>query len=165
MKIAKHTVATVSYTLRVDGTIVEESAKDKPLTFLAGVGSMIPGFEGQLMGKKKGDAYDITIDPADGYGEIDEEAIVDLSIDIFKEDGQIRSDLLKIGKVIQMQDHQGRPLDGTIKEIGDEKVKMDFNHKLAGKTLHFMGEILNVREATSEEINHGHVHGPEGHHH
>ena len=165
MEIAKHTVATVTYSLRVDGELVEETGKEKPLTFLAGVGMMIPGFEGQLMGKKIGDNYDIKVSPGDGYGDIDENAIVSLSIDIFKVNGEVQKEMLQVGKTVPMQDQQGNPLQGTIVSVDDENVKMDFNHQLAGKTLHFTGEIMNVREATKEEIDHGHVHGPGGHHH
>lgn len=165
MKIEKHTVASVTYTLRVDGQLVEETGTDNPLTFLAGVGMMIPGYENQLMGKKEGDAYDITVNPEEGYGEVDPKAIVDLNKDIFKVEGEIREDLLQEGKTVPMQDQNGNPLEGTIKSISDETVTMDFNHRLAGKTLHFTGEILNVRKATDEEISHGHVHGPGGHHH
>jgi len=165
MEIAKHTVATVTYSLRIDGELVEETGKEKPLTFLAGVGMMIPGFENQLIGKKQGDAYNITVPPAEGYGEVEPKAIVDLSKDIFKTDDGLRQDLLQIGNVVQMQDQQGNPLDGVVLEVGDDTVKMDFNHRLAGKTLSFSGEVLGVREATSDEIEHGHVHGPDGHQH
>ena len=165
MEIAKHTVATVTYTLRVDGELIEETGTEKPLTFLAGVGMMIPGFEGQLMGKKQGDNYDITVSPVEGYGEIDENAVVDLSLDIFKVDGQVKSEMLQIGKTVPMQDQNGNPLQGTIVSVDDQNVTMDFNHQLAGKTLHFIGEIMDVREATKEEIDHGHAHGPGGHHH
>ena len=165
MKIDKNTVATVTYSLRIEGELIEETNKEKPLTFLAGVGMMIPGFENQLIGKKAGDAYDITVQPAEGYGEIEPKAIIDLKKDIFVSDGKLREDLLQIGNVIHMQDQQGNPLDGLVLEIGNETVKMDFNHRLAGKTLSFSGEILEVREATEDEIAHGHVHGPGGHHH
>jgi FKBP-type peptidyl-prolyl cis-trans isomerase SlyD len=165
MKIAKNTVASLTYTLTVDGNLVEQTNNENPLTFLVGVGSMIPGFERELMGKEPGETYDMTLAPQDAYGDKDPEAIVDLSKDIFKVDGKVQDDLLVEGKVIPMQDQNGRPLQGTIMDIGNETVKMDFNHQLAGKTLHFKGEILEVREATKDEISHGHVHGPGGHQH
>ena len=165
MEIAKHTVTSLTYALRIDGELIEKNDNDNPLTFLAGVGMMIPGFERQLMGKKPGDNYDIMIQPEEGYGEVDPEAIIDLSKDVFKVNGQLQEDLLYEGNVIPLQDQEGHPLHGTVVEIGEDKVKMDFNHKLAGKTLHFIGEILEVRQATPDEINHGHVHGPGGHHH
>ncbi len=165
MKIEKNTVTSLTYALEVEGELLEETDKNRPLTFLVGKGSMIPGFERQLMGKATGDEYDITIDPEEGYGEIDPSAIVDLSKEIFKVDGKWRDDLMQEGKSVPMQDQNGHPLEGLILEIGDDTVKMDFNHQLAGKTLHFTGEILEVRKASPEEIEHGHVHGPDGHHH
>jgi FKBP-type peptidyl-prolyl cis-trans isomerase SlyD len=165
MEIAKHTVASLTYSLEVDGELIEKTEQNNPLVFLVGVGSMIPGFERQLLGKQKGDTYKITIEPEEGYGESDPSAIVDLSKDIFKIEGVLQEDMLVEGKVIPMQDQNGNPLQGVIMEVNDDSVKMDFNHRLAGKTLDFTGEILDVRAATTDEISHGHVHGPGGHHH
>lgn len=165
MKIDKHTVASVTYALEVDGDLVEKTDQSNPLTFLVGVGMMIPGFEQQLLGKSPGDRYDITVAPEEGYGEPDPQAIVDLPKDVFKIDGELQEDMLVEGNIIPMQDQNGQPLQGVIVEVGDDTVKLDFNHMLAGKTLHFTGEVVDVREATQEEISHGHVHGPGGHHH
>lgn len=165
MKIDKNTVASVTYALEVEGELVEKTDKSNPLTFLVGVGMMIPGFEQQLVGKQPGDNYDITVQPEDAYGESDPQAIVDLPKDVFKVDGELQDDLLVEGNVIPLQDQNGSPLQAVVLEVGEDTVKMDFNHMLAGKTLHFKGEIVDVREATAEEINHGHVHGPDGHHH
>jgi FKBP-type peptidyl-prolyl cis-trans isomerase SlyD len=165
MKIDKHTVATVTYTLRVNGELVEQTGKDNPLTFLVGVGMMIPGFENQLIGKEPGDQYDITVTPEEGYGEKDPEAIIDLPKDIFKVEGQLQEDMLVEGNIIPLQDQNGHPLQGIVLEVKEDSVKMDLNHRLAGQTLHFTGEVLEVRPATQEEISHGHVHGPGGHHH
>lgn len=165
MKIDKNTVVTVTYTLKVDGELVEETNQENPLTFLAGVGMMIPGFENQLLGKEPGDSYDITVEPAEGYGDTDPEAIIDLPKDIFKVDGQLQEDMLVVGNIIPLQDQNGHPLQGVVLEIGDDTVKMDLNHRLSGKTLHFTGKVLEVRAATQDEISHGHVHGPGGHHH
>ncbi len=165
MKIEKHTVVTVTYSLEVDGEFVEKTDKENPLTFLAGVGMMIPGFEQQLVGKETGDAYDITVLPEDGYGTTDPEAIIDLPKDVFKVDGQVQDDMLVEGNVVPLQDQNGTPFQGVILEVGEDTVKVDMNHQLAGKTLHFKGEVLEVRKATKEELDHGHVHGPGGHHH
>jgi FKBP-type peptidyl-prolyl cis-trans isomerase SlyD len=165
MKIDKHTVASVTYSLDVDGEHVETTDKSNPLTFLVGVGSMIPGFEQQLVGKETGDKYDITVTPEEGYGAPNPEAIVDLPKDVFKIDGELQEDMLVEGNIIPLQDQQGNPMQGVVLEVGGDTVKMDLNHQLAGKTLHFSGEVLEVREATKEEIAHGHVHGPDGHHH
>lgn len=165
MKIAKHTVASLTYSLRVDGEFVEETTKENPLVFLAGVGAMIPGFEKQLMGKQKGDNYNFEVSPEEGYGEIDKEAIIDVSKEIFKVDGVLQEELLQVGREIPLQDQNGRPLRGIVLDVAQNTVKLDFNHRLAGKTLNFSGEIVDVREASEDEISHGHVHGPGGHHH
>lgn len=165
MKIDKHTVASVTYTLSIEGQEIEQAGKDNPLTFLVGVGSMIPGFENQLLGKNPGDNYDITVKPEEGYGEVNQDAIAYLPIDVFKVDGELQEDMLVPGMVIPLQDQDGNPMEATVVEVEEERVKMDFNHMLAGKTLNFTGEVLEVREASAEEIDHGHVHGPEGHQH
>jgi FKBP-type peptidyl-prolyl cis-trans isomerase SlyD len=165
MEIAANTVASVTYALEVQGELIEQTDRSKPLTFLVGQGSMIPGFENQLLGKKAGDNYNITVEPSEGYGEKDPKAVVDLPKDTFVVDGQLQSDMLQEGKVIPMQDNQGNSLQGTILEVGDDTVKMDFNHMLAGKTLNFSGEIIEVRKATEDELSHGHAHGPGGHQH
>ncbi len=165
MKIEKHTVAAVTYSLEVEGNLVEKTDAQNPLTFLVGVGQMIPGFENQLLGKDQGESYEITVAPADGYGEIDPSAIVELSQDIFKKDGVVDLNIMQVGNVVPMQDQNGNQFHGTIQEIKATTVTVDFNHQMAGKTLNFKGEILEVREATPEEIEHGHVHGPGGHHH
>lgn len=165
MKIDKHTVPSLTYKLVVDGELVEETDKNNPLVFLAGVGTMIPGFERQLMGLKEGDSYSFDIDPAEGYGELNPEAVVEIPKDVFKVEGEVQNDILVVGNKVPMQDNQGRPLQGTVVEVADESVKMDFNHELAGKKLNFSGEVIEVREASQEEIDHGHVHGPNGHQH
>ena len=165
MKIEKHTVATVTYSLEVDGEFVEKADNENPLTFLAGVGMMIPGFEQQLAGKEAGDTYDITVAPEDAYGTTDPEAIIDLPKSVFAIDGEIQEDMLVEGNVVPLQDQNGTPFQGVILEVGEDTVKVDMNHQLAGKTLHFKGEVLEVRQATKDEISHGHVHGAGGHHH
>lgn len=165
MKITKNTVPSVSYTLVVDGEVVDMAEKDKPLSFIHGIGMMVPGFETNLEGLTAGTKYDFKLTPEEAYGEYNEEALVDLPISTFMVDGKVNKEMLKVGQVVPMQDQNGNPLNGTVVEISDESVKMDFNHMLAGKELNFTGEILEVREATQPELDHGHVHGPEGHEH
>ena len=164
MKITKHTVPSVTYSLRIDNELIEETSKENPLVFVVGTGGMIPGFERQLEGLEAGQNYEFLVNPAEGYGEIDPQAVVDIPKDIFTTQGK-ESENLVVGNTIPIQDHQGHPLNGVVLEIGDDTVKMDFNHELAGKALNFSGQVLDVREATEEEISHGHVRGPEGHHH
>ncbi len=163
MKIAKNTVPSVSYVLTVDGEVVDEAKKETPLSFIFGVGGMIPGFEKNLDGLETGDSYEFTLSPDEAYGEYNQNAVVDLPLSTFSVDGKIQEELLVVGKVIPMQDQNGNPLNGTVVGVGKETVKMDFNHMLAGKSLHFEGKVIDVREASPEELEHGHVHGPEGH--
>ncbi len=165
MKIDKHTVPSLTYKLVVDGELVEETDSNNPLVFLAGVGTMIPGFERQLMGLQAGDSYSFDIEPVEGYGELNPEAVVEIPKDVFKVEGEVQNDILVVGNKVPMQDNQGRPLQGTVVEVADETVKMDFNHELAGKKLNFTGEVIEVRVASEEELEHGHVHGPGGHQH
>ena len=165
MKIVKHTVPSVAYTLVVDGEVVDMAEKDKPLSFIHGIGMMVPGFESNLEGLTSGTKYDFKLTPEDAYGAYNEEAVVDLPISTFMVDGKVNEKMLNVGQVVPMQDQNGSPLNGTIMEINEEAVKMDFNHMLAGKELNFTGEIIDVREATKEEIEHGHIHGPGGHQH
>lgn len=164
MKIAKHTVPSVTYTLVVDGEVVDMAEKEKPLSFIHGIGMMVPGFETNLEGLTEGSKYEFTLSPDEAYGPYNKEAVVDLPMSTFMVEGKVNKDLLNIGQVVPMQDQNGNPLNGTVKEVSDDAVKMDFNHMLAGKELNFTGEILEVREATKAEIEHGHVHGPNDSH-
>ncbi len=165
MKITKHTVPSVTYTLKVEGEIVDAAEKDKPLSFIQGIGMMVPGFEKNLEGLASGDNYKFTLQPEEAYGPYDNDAVVDLPISVFTVDGEVKHEMLNVGQVVPMQDQNGNPLSGTILEVSESAVKMDFNHMLAGKELNFTGEILDVRDATQDELEHGHIHGPGGHQH
>jgi FKBP-type peptidyl-prolyl cis-trans isomerase SlyD len=165
MKIEKHTVPSVTYTLVVDGEVVDMAENDKPLSFIHGIGMMVPGFESNLEGLTAGSKYEFTLSPEEGYGPYNEEAVVDLPVSTFMVDGKVNEEMLNIGQVVPMQDQNGNPLNGTIMEKSEESVKMDFNHMLAGKELNFTGEIMEVRQATQPEIDHGHVHEPGAHGH
>ncbi|HOI86358.1 MAG TPA: peptidylprolyl isomerase [Lentimicrobium sp.] len=168
MIISKNKVVSLSYELKLDnaaGETVDKADASQPLVFLYGAGNLLPKFESNIADLKVNDNFEFTLDSEDGYGPVIGEAVVELPIDIFMVDGKIDPEMVQVGNVVPMQDNEGRPLDGLIVEVTDEKVKMDFNHPMAGKTLHFSGTILEVREATTEEISHGHVHGPQGHQH
>ena len=163
MQIANNKVVTVTYRLQAnlpaeEKRHIETADASQPLKFLYGVGMMIPGFERGLEGKGVGDAFDFTIQATDAYGDADETAVISLPIDIFKVEDVIDFEILKIGNVLPMSDNQGNVLNGRVLGYDDTTVKMDFNHPLAVHTLHFAGEIVEVREATEEEITHGHVH-------
>lgn len=154
--VSKDSMVTLTYDLRLDGKDGEvfESATDaNPLVFLHGAGLMIPAFEAQLAGKKSGENFEISIPAASGYGEINEEAVVELPLEIFTVDGKVDDALLTIGNSVPMMSAHGQRMDGIVVSVKDEVVTMDFNHPLAGEDLHFTGTIIEVREATEDELN------------
>ncbi len=147
------------------GSLIQEVNKDKPFVFLYGAGFLLPKFEENILGLEPGAAYAFPLSSDTAYGPVREDALMELDKKIFEIDGKIDENILFVGNDIPMQNNEGQTLMGKVLEITDDKVKMDFNHPLAGMDLYFKGEIVDVREATSEEIEHGHVHGPEGHEH
>jgi FKBP-type peptidyl-prolyl cis-trans isomerase SlyD len=168
MTISKNTVVTLHYKLQEEsaaGELIEETFGKDPLVFLYGAGQMIPEFESQLAGKKTGDAFGFNINSEDAYGDYDPQAVVSIPKDTFVVDGKLDTELLQEGKMIPMRDPEGNQLLGTIMEIQDAEVVMDFNHPMAGVDLYFTVSIEDVREATASEIDHGHVHGAGGHQH
>ncbi|MBU1009460.1 MAG: FKBP-type peptidyl-prolyl cis-trans isomerase [Bacteroidetes bacterium] len=168
MKVGNNKVVTLTYELRqksASGELIQKVEEDKPFVYLFGVGGLLPKFEESLQGLQVGDTFSFGLTADEAYGEMTDEAIIDLDKSIFMVDGVIDQDLLTVGNSITMQDQHGNPLDGVVVEVGDHTVKMDFNHPLAGESLHFSGAILGVREASAEEAAHRHVHGPHGHHH
>ena len=168
MQVAKNTVVTLQYQLRRDnneGELIEQTSAESPLVFLCGIGQMIPEFETQLMGKSAGSTFDFTIASQDAYGEYDPEAVGVLPIDLFRIDGEIARDMLVEGKVIPLRDPEGNLLYGTVMEVQEKDVRLNFNHPMAGMNLHFKGTVDEIRQATADELDHGHVHGPGGHQH
>ena len=170
MTIGNKTVVSVSYVLTSKTTgpenLVEKTDNDHPFVFLYGAGGLLEDFEKNLAGKKAGDRFDFHITAAKGYGIKDENYVVNIPVDAFKgEDGTMDKESVKVGNTLPMVDNEGNRMQGLIEEVTEEHVRMDFNHPLAGHDLHFTGEVLEVRHATDEELAHGHVHGPGGHHH
>lgn len=160
MKIEKNSVVSIDYTLTDDqGVIIDTSNGREPLTYLHGVGALIPGMENALMGKAAGDKFKITILPEEGYGQRDESL---MRVVERAELAQIPD--LKVGTQLQADTEAGVRVFTVIK-VTDDKVGIDGNHPLAGVTLNFDLDVKNVRAATAEEIDHKHVHGPGGHHH
>jgi FKBP-type peptidyl-prolyl cis-trans isomerase SlyD len=167
MKIENNKVVALSYELRTEGfdsELTEKTHDGDPLEFIYGMGMMIPKFEENLTGLTKGDTFKFQIKAAEAYGLSNPENIVELPNSTFEVDGKIDDKLLTVGNMIAMQDQSGRQMQGLIKELKEDSVIMDFNHPMADKDLYFKGEILEVRDASPEELDHGHVHG-EGHHH
>ncbi|MFW5804391.1 MAG: FKBP-type peptidyl-prolyl cis-trans isomerase [bacterium] len=161
MTVSKDKVVSLIYELRKEnpqGEVVESLTKESPLTFLFGNDNLLPKFESELEGLKVGEKFEFTLDTESAYGEVNEKAIIDLPKDIFAVEGKIDESLLQVGNMIPMQDNTGNKLNGMVMEISDNAVKMDFNHPLAGENLHFKGEVTGIRDATNEELSHGHVH-------
>jgi FKBP-type peptidyl-prolyl cis-trans isomerase SlyD len=168
MKIDKDTVVSVNYLLTNKGTgeKIEQTSKENPFVFLFGTGGLLEEFEKNLFNKVVGDTFDFVIDAEKGYGLRNDEFVANVPMDAFlDEQGNFDSESIKVGVTLPMVDNEGSPLYGTVLEITDTHVNMDFNHPLAGQDLHFKGEILEIRNATQDELAHGHVHGPGGHHH
>jgi len=155
MTIAKDKMVSVTYELKLDGKdgdVFEKAGKDSPLIFLYGSGMMLPAFESGLSDKNTSDTFEISIAAADAYGEVNEEAIVDLPKNIFMVDGKIDEELITPGNTVPMMSTSGQRMEGLVVSVNDDTVQMDFNHPLAGEDLHFTGEILDVRDATPEEL-------------
>jgi FKBP-type peptidyl-prolyl cis-trans isomerase SlyD len=155
MEITTNKMVTVTYDLRIDdseGELIEQATKENPLQFLYGAGMMLPKFESNLSGKKEGEIFQITLSKKDAYGEINDDAVVELPKNVFLVDGVFDEELIKIGNSVPMMSSNGQRLNGLVLEINDEAVKMDFNHPLAGEDLFFSGSVLEVRDASQEEI-------------
>jgi FKBP-type peptidyl-prolyl cis-trans isomerase SlyD len=151
MKIGENTYVSLDYELDVDGQIADRSQPGQPLKFAYGMGMLLPKFEEAVAGLEPGDKFSFTLQPAEGYGEIIKEAVVELPKDVFMVNGEVEDGLLTIGNQIPMADQQGNRLLGKVVAVG-EVVTMDFNHPMAGKTLNFSGEIVDVRELTPEDL-------------
>ena len=134
MKVEQNKMVGVDYKLTVDGQIADQSRPGQPLEFIFGTGMLLPKFEEAIL------------------GEVIAEAIVDLPKNIFMVDGKLAEDILFEGSQVPMSDAQGNRMMGTVKKVGDEHVKMDFNHPMAGKTLNFEVEVVTVRDVTPEDL-------------
>jgi len=168
MKIELNKVVSVSYDLRIeshDSEIIESATEEYPLDFIYGVGMMLPKFEEFLSGKAMGEDFQFMLKADEAYGERTDENVVEIPKSAFEIEGTIEDGLLEVGNVIPLQDAEGHHFDGVVDEVLADTVKMDFNHPMAGQDLYFTGKILSVRDASAEELEHGHVHGPDGHHH
>ena len=161
MEISKNKVISLTYSLKLDhaeGELVEKVDKTEPLVFIYGAGMMLPKFEENLTGKVVGDSFEFTLVSTEAYGDYQPDMVVNLPLDIFMVEGKVDYDMLKVGGILPMMDNQGNHLQGKVLGIETETVNMDFNHPMSGKTLHFTGEIVDIREANEEELSHGHIH-------
>ncbi len=152
MKIVKDCYVSVAYTLTVNGEVADKAEATSPLGFIFGVGMLLPKFEENLIGKVVGDKVSFTLSPEEGYGESRPEAIVELPKDIFMVEGKLDTEIIKPGAILPMMDNQGNQMPGTVVELKDEVIVMDFNSPMAGKTLNFDVEVVEVREANEEDM-------------
>lgn len=151
--VADGVVVSLDYTLRVDGEIIDTSEGNDPILFLQGHGQVIPGLEHAISGMKAGERKSFSVAPDQGYGEEDPDAYAEVPRSEFPENFP-----LDPGTELLLTDEEGEELEAFVISAGDEIVRLNFNHPLAGKNLHFEVEIAGLRNATPEELSHGHVH-------
>jgi FKBP-type peptidyl-prolyl cis-trans isomerase SlyD len=160
MPIADRAVVSFDYTLKSDdGEVIDTSEGGEPLTYLHGTGSIVSGLESALDGRVAGDSLQVVVAARDGYGERDDSLVTEATRSQFPKSAKIA-----VGMQFEANGPQGRQVV-TVSSIDGDRIVLDANHPLAGKTLHFDVKIVEVRAATAEELRHGHVHGPGGAHH
>jgi FKBP-type peptidyl-prolyl cis-trans isomerase SlyD len=160
MNIARDSVVSIHYTLRDDaGDVIDSSAEREPLVYLHGYGNIVEGLERELEGKGTGDKLSVKVSPAEGYGEYEDQLVQKVPRRTLKGIANVR-----VGMQLHAQTPQGTRVV-TVTHIVGDMLTIDGNHPLAGKALNFEVEIADVRQATEEELSHGHVHGEGGHHH
>jgi len=162
MTITKNSIATLHYTLKDDaGEVLDIADDNNPFLYMHGVGGMIPGLEKALENRAAGENVVVSVPPAEAYGERNPDLTQDVPREMF---GEVDDDDMKVGAQFQAQTDQGVEII-TVAAIEGDTIKIDGNHPMAGETLHFDVNILDIRDATDEEISHGHPHGPGGHQH
>jgi FKBP-type peptidyl-prolyl cis-trans isomerase SlyD len=160
MKVSKDSVVSLEYRLHLgDGQVVDESEPGQPLAYMHGRGQIVPGLEGQLEGMAAGESKKVVVPPSQGYGEHDPRGLQEVPREMFPPNAQLQP-----GLTISAQTADGDVIPITIRELKGDKVVVDLNHPMAGKTLHFDITVREVRAATDEEKEHGHAHGPGGAH-
>ena len=159
--IEKNRVVEFHYTLKdKEGNVMDQSVGGEPLAYLHGHGNIIPGLEAHMESKKVGDKLQVHVTPENGYGQYDPDKRFLIARD------QLPAEIeLEPGMMLELHAEDGEALLATIVAIDKRAVEVDANHRMAGVDLHFEVEIMSIREASPEEIQHGHVHGPGGHHH
>ena len=159
MIIAKDSVVSLEYTLRSDaGETLDTSVGEEPLVYIQGYEYIVPGLERELTGKQKGDALKVSVSPEHGYGARDPRKTMEVPR------SQLPAGEPQVGMQLRGQSQAGEMISLWITAVGPDSVTVDGNHPMAGQTLHFEVKVLDVRAATAEELEHGHVHGPGGHH-
>ena len=164
MSEAINNVITVDYKLFKDtaeGEMIESTEGKQPLVFLSGVGQMIPEFEANVANLKVGETFSFGIKAENAYGVKSDDAIIELPQDMFMQDGKLVEQVV-VGNILPLEDQNGHVHPAKVVSINETTVTMDVNHPLAGQDLHFTGSVVEVREATQDEVQHGHVHGAGG---
>jgi FKBP-type peptidyl-prolyl cis-trans isomerase SlyD len=153
LKVDDGHVVSMHYTLQVDGETIDSSEGGEPLQFIQGMGHVIPGLEHEIYAMQIGESKEVAVEPKDGYGEVDSEAFMDVPRNAFPPEVP-----LKPGTQLELKDKAGQPAHARVVSQAGESVRLDMNHPLAGKRLHFEVTIINIRHATNDEVAHGHVH-------
>lgn len=138
---------TVKYKLYIDdpsGELIEETTADEPYEFVLGSGNQFEAFDTKINGLNKGDSFSFAVNCEDAFGEVDEEAIVDVSKSVFEHEGKIDDSLFELYKVLPMKDDEGNEFSGVIIALNEESITMDFNHPLAGENIWFDGEVMAI---------------------
>ncbi|MGB1003238.1 MAG: FKBP-type peptidyl-prolyl cis-trans isomerase [Salibacteraceae bacterium] len=161
MKIGQNKVVTMHYKLTdKDGALIDSSEGREPLAYIQGIGALVPGLESEIEGKTKGDKFNAVVAPEHAYGNRDESLIR-----VVPKSGFQGEEEMTIGMQVQIDTGEQGMAIATLTKIEGEDVTLDLNHPLADMELHFDIDVVDVREAEKEELDHGHVHGPGGHHH
>lgn len=155
MQIKKDTAVSIDYILKDDVGEVMDKSENGQFVFLAGANNIIPGLESALDGKAAGDALEIVIAPEDAYGEVDPGRVQKMPRSAFPEGSDIQ-----VGAQFHGAGPEGNSIAVTVTSIEGDEIEIDGNHPLAGKTLHFSVNVVEVREASKDELSHGHIHGP-----
>ena len=152
-RVDKNLVVSMDYELTVDNAVIDSSEEGDPIVFLQGVGNIVPGLEKAIQGMKVGESKEVEVKAAEAYGEFDPDNFIEVPKNEFPEDIP-----LEVGTEIGVNDENGDELTAYIEEVDLEKITLNFNHPLAGKDLKFKVKITDIREATIEELEHGHIH-------
>jgi FKBP-type peptidyl-prolyl cis-trans isomerase SlyD len=158
----RNKVVSFSYELRLrntEGETIQQVSKSKPLRIVFGRGNLMEHFEKKIEGLRKGDVFEFILRSEESYGAYNEKAIAEFDKSVFLDEAEMEEEQLVVGEYIPMETESGLPFNGKILELTDAKVKMDFNHPLAGQDLYYKGEILDIREATDSEIETGRLTG------
>ncbi len=160
MQISTNKVVTLNYTLKNDAGEILDQSQNSDFVYLHGHDQIIPGLEAALLDHTTGDELSVHIEPKEGYGEHNPQLTQQVPKNMFPGDAEI-----KVGTQFHAEGPDGQPIAITIAEVNDDEVVIDGNHPMAGIALNFEVTVMEVRDASTEEQEHGHAHGPDGHHH